>query len=81
LQRSRPDYDWDCGRPDCKFARKIHNFNCYPQLAQARRIADYVALFWVKDGSGRLIEAGSVKQIFENPQQPTTEAYISGSRG
>ncbi len=50
-------------------------------LAQARRIADYVALFWVKDGSGRLIEAGSVKQIFENPQQPTTEAYISGSRG
>jgi phosphate transport system ATP-binding protein len=50
-------------------------------LAQARRIADYVALFWVKDGSGRLIEVGSVKQIFENPQQPTTEAYISGSRG
>jgi phosphate transport system ATP-binding protein len=50
-------------------------------LAQARRIADYVALFWVKDGSGRLIEAGSVKQIFENPQQPITGAYISGSRG
>jgi len=50
-------------------------------LAQARRIADYVALFWVKDGCGRLIEAGSVKQIFENPQQPITGAYISGSRG
>ena len=50
-------------------------------LAQARRIADDVALFWVKEGSGRLIEAGSVKQIFENPQQPITAAYISGSRG
>ena len=50
-------------------------------LAQARRIADDVALFWLKEGSGRLIEAGPVKQIFENPQEPITGAYISGSRG
>ena len=50
-------------------------------LAQARRIADYTAMFWVKDGSGRLIEAGSSQQIFDDPQQPITAAYISGSRG
>lgn len=50
-------------------------------LAQARRIADDVALFWVQEGSGRLIEAGCAKQIFEDPQQSITGAYISGSRG
>jgi len=38
-------------------------------LAQARRIADYAALFWVQDGVGRLIEYGTVEQIFETPQQ------------
>ncbi|WP_013334375.1 phosphate ABC transporter ATP-binding protein [Gloeothece verrucosa] len=50
-------------------------------LAQARRIADYVALFWCEEGTGKLIEAGSVEEIFENPQQPITAAYISGNRG
>ena len=38
-------------------------------LAQARRISDYCTLFWVKDGSGRAIEMGSTKQIFESPFQ------------
>lgn len=50
-------------------------------LAQARRIADYSALFWVKDGSGRAIEIGPTKQIFENPQEAITAAYINGIRG
>ncbi|MDF0665209.1 MAG: phosphate ABC transporter ATP-binding protein [Nitrospira sp.] len=50
-------------------------------LAQARRIADYVALFWVQNGAGRLIEAGAAKQIFENPRDPLTAAYVSGMRG
>ncbi len=50
-------------------------------LAQARRIADYCAIFWVKDGSGRAIEMGSTEQIFENPQEAITAAYISGIRG
>ena len=50
-------------------------------LAQARRIADYAALFWVQNGVGRLIEAGTAKQVFENPRDPLTAAYISGMRG
>ena len=50
-------------------------------LAQAKRIADNVALFWVADGAGQLIEFGSVAQIFESPQHPLTAAYVSGRRG
>lgn len=50
-------------------------------LAQARRIADYAALFWIQNGAGRLIEYGSVKQIFEAPRQALTAAYVSGMRG
>ena len=50
-------------------------------LAQARRIADYAALFWVQNGAGQLIEAGTAKQIFEKPREPLTVAYVSGMRG
>ncbi|MEP0780608.1 phosphate ABC transporter ATP-binding protein [Microcoleus sp. ZQ-A2] len=50
-------------------------------LAQARRIADYAALFWVQDGVGRLIEYGTVEQIFETPQEALTAAYVTGIRG
>jgi phosphate transport system ATP-binding protein len=50
-------------------------------LAQARRIADYAALFWVQNGAGRLIEAGTAKQIFQEPRDPLTAAYVSGMRG
>ena len=50
-------------------------------LAQARRIADYAALLWVQNGAGQLIEAGTAKQIFEDPREPLTAAYVSGMRG
>jgi phosphate transport system ATP-binding protein len=50
-------------------------------LAQARRIADYAALFWVQDGVGRLIEYGTVQEIFETPQEALTAAYVNGIRG
>lgn len=50
-------------------------------LAQAKRIADDVALFWVADGSGQLIESGSVNQIFAAPQHALTAAYVNGRRG
>jgi phosphate transport system ATP-binding protein len=50
-------------------------------LAQAKRIADDIAMFWVADGAGRLIEFGSTTQIFSAPQHPLTAAYISGRRG
>lgn len=50
-------------------------------LAQAKRIADDVALFWVAEGSGQLIESGSVSQVFEAPQHALTAAYVNGRRG
>jgi len=50
-------------------------------LAQARRMADYIALFWSENGTGQLIETGTAQQIFEFPQHELTAAYISGSRG
>lgn len=50
-------------------------------LAQAKRIADQVALFWVQDGIGQLIESGKTAQIFESPQNPLTVAYVTGVRG
>jgi len=50
-------------------------------LAQAHRIADRVAVFWVRDGAGRLIEFGSTEQIFSEPRHELTAAYVSGSRG
>jgi phosphate transport system ATP-binding protein len=50
-------------------------------LAQAKRIADEVALFWVADGAGQLIEFGTVAQIFESPQHALTAAYVTGRRG
>lgn len=50
-------------------------------LAQARRIADYTAFFWMENGSGRLIEYGPAKQIFETPREALTAAYVNGMRG
>jgi phosphate transport system ATP-binding protein len=50
-------------------------------LAQARRIGDYAALFWVEAEVGRLMEYGTVEQIFTNPQHPLTAAYVNGIRG
>lgn len=50
-------------------------------LAQARRIGDYAALFWVQAEVGQLIEYGTVEQIFSAPQHDLTAAYVNGIRG
>ncbi|MDZ8237520.1 MAG: phosphate ABC transporter ATP-binding protein [Nostoc sp. ChiQUE01a] len=50
-------------------------------LAQARRIGDYAALFWVQAEVGRLIEYGTIEQIFTSPQHDLTAAYVNGIRG
>ncbi|MEQ8798887.1 MAG: phosphate ABC transporter ATP-binding protein [Salinisphaeraceae bacterium] len=47
-------------------------------LAQARRIADDTALFWLQDGAGRLIEMGATAQMFEQPRHELTQAYVNG---
>lgn len=50
-------------------------------LAQARRLADHVALFWVQDGTGQLIESQPNSGFFQNPQHELTKEYINGVRG
>jgi phosphate transport system ATP-binding protein len=50
-------------------------------LAQARRLSDWTALFWVEGNCGRLMEYGSARQIFEAPREAITASYINGMRG
>lgn len=50
-------------------------------LAQARRIANYAAFFWVREHAGRLVEFGHCRQIFESPAHELTAAYVNGARG
>ncbi|MDH3326870.1 MAG: phosphate ABC transporter ATP-binding protein [Gammaproteobacteria bacterium] len=47
-------------------------------LAQAKRIADFVAFMWYHDGHGRLIEHNHADVIFEKPSNPITAAYVQG---
>ncbi len=46
-------------------------------LQQAARISDRTAFFFL----GRLVEAGSTDQIFTNPREERTEAYVTGRFG
>lgn len=46
-------------------------------MQQAARVSDHTAFMYL----GELIEYGSTKQIFENPQKELTERYISGKFG
>jgi phosphate transport system ATP-binding protein len=46
-------------------------------MQQAARISDYTAFFY----EGRIIEAGPTSQLFTNPTNRQTEAYITGRFG
>jgi len=50
-------------------------------LAQARRIGNYAAFFWMRERIGQLVEFGRCRQIFDAPVHPATAAYIGGMRG
>tara|TARA_R110000751_G_scaffold78031_6_gene157318 strand:+ start:4903 stop:5754 length:852 start_codon:yes stop_codon:yes gene_type:complete len=50
-------------------------------LAQARRIANYAAFFWITEQSGKLIEFNRCQSLFDAPSNPLTEAYIAGIKG
>lgn len=50
-------------------------------LAQARRIADNVAIFWMQNQAGTIIEHGRAASLFESPQNEITAAYLRGERG
>jgi phosphate transport system ATP-binding protein len=46
-------------------------------LAQARRVSNNTMFFY----DGQLIEHGDTHQLFENPQNPSTERYVTGRIG
>jgi phosphate transport system ATP-binding protein len=46
-------------------------------MQQAARVSDYTAFFYM----GRLIEMGRTQQLFTNPHEEQTEAYITGRFG
>ncbi|HNW42261.1 MAG TPA: phosphate ABC transporter ATP-binding protein PstB, partial [Opitutaceae bacterium] len=46
-------------------------------MQQAARVSDYTAFFYL----GKLIEFQSTRDIFTNPKNPQTEAYVSGRFG
>lgn len=51
-------------------------------IQQAARISDYVGVMMVDETmTGRLVEFGPTKEVFENPRSKVTEDYISGRFG
>jgi phosphate transport system ATP-binding protein len=64
-----------------KLRSRYHLMVVTHNLAQARRLADEVAVFWVVEGCGRLIENGPTERIFLDPIEPRTRAYVSGLIG
>ncbi len=52
-------------------------------MQQAARVSDTTAFFTITNEGepGRLIEVGPTEDIFSNPKDPQTEAYVSGRFG
>jgi phosphate transport system ATP-binding protein len=46
-------------------------------MEQAARVADFTAFMYLGD----LIEWGPTAQIFQNPKNPLTEKYLTGTFG
>ena len=50
-------------------------------LAQARRVAEDVAVFWSENGQGKIIETGPIEKVFGDPKHERTAEYIRGEWG
>ena len=50
-------------------------------LPQARRLADTVAVCWVSEGCGCVVESGPCGVLFERAAHPITRAYCGGEVG
>ncbi|MDZ4753225.1 MAG: phosphate ABC transporter ATP-binding protein [Phycisphaerae bacterium] len=50
-------------------------------LAQARRVADFTAVLWNREGASSLVEFGKTRHIFERPTQGLTSLYVGGVTG
>jgi phosphate transport system ATP-binding protein len=46
-------------------------------MQQAARASDWTGFFWL----GKLVEFGATLELFTNPQEELTEAYITGRQG
>jgi phosphate transport system ATP-binding protein len=46
-------------------------------MQQAARVSDYTAFMYL----GRLVEYGPTPQVFQTPQLPETEDYVTGRFG
>ncbi len=46
-------------------------------MQQAARVSDWTGFFWL----GKLEEFGATQQVFTQPRNPKTEAYITGATG
>jgi phosphate transport system ATP-binding protein len=46
-------------------------------MQQAARVSDFTAFFYM----GQLVEMGKTNEIFTNPREDRTEAYITGRFG
>ena len=44
---------------------------------QAHRLANHVIFFWM----GKLVESGAARNIFSNPRDDRTRAYLAGDIG
>jgi len=62
-------------RDRCSIVMVTHN------LAQARRVGDYLACFWYRDGAGTVVESGSAPQLFSAPTTAEARAYLGGELG
>jgi len=50
-------------------------------LAQARRVANFAAFFWMTERVGKLIEFGRCQSLFDSPSHDLTAAYVTGISG
>ncbi len=46
-------------------------------LSQARRVADYIALFWKMNGHGKLVEFDKVSNFFKRPKTEIARTYLA----
>lgn len=52
-------------------------------LAQARRVCDYVYVFWYDelDGYGKILESGTCSDVFDHSKNEIIRDYVGGLRG
>lgn len=65
----------------CSLREKITVVIVTHHLAQARRIADHAAVFWMRGGAGVLVESGPAERVFSSPLDPDAMLYLTGLRG